>query len=36
VTRALVGAGVDVHEITAAERSLEEVFFEMTQKESVR
>ncbi len=37
VARALVGAGVDVHEITAAERSLEEVFFEMTsQKESVR
>jgi ABC-2 type transport system ATP-binding protein len=37
VTRALVGAGLDVHEITAAERSLEEVFFEMTsQKESVR
>ncbi|MDQ6525787.1 ABC transporter ATP-binding protein [Nocardioides sp. LHD-245] len=37
VARALVGAGVDVHEITAAERSLEEVFFEMTsQKEAVR
>jgi ABC-2 type transport system ATP-binding protein len=37
VARALVGAGVDLHEITAAERSLEEVFFEMTsQKESVR
>jgi ABC-2 type transport system ATP-binding protein len=30
VARALVTAGVDVHEITAAERSLEEVFFEMT------
>lgn len=30
VARALVDAGVDVHEITAAERSLEEVFFEMT------
>jgi ABC-type multidrug transport system ATPase subunit len=30
VTRELVAAGVDVHEITAAERSLEEVFFEMT------
>ncbi|MBU2694896.1 MULTISPECIES: ABC transporter ATP-binding protein [Pimelobacter] len=30
VTRALVAAGADVHEITAAERSLEEVFFEMT------
>ncbi|WP_240044629.1 ABC transporter ATP-binding protein [Nocardioides albidus] len=37
VARALVEARVDVHEITAAERSLEEVFFEMTsQKESVR
>jgi len=33
VARALVEAGVDVHEITAAERSLEEVFFEMTQHE---
>ncbi|WP_377324880.1 ABC transporter ATP-binding protein [Pimelobacter simplex] len=30
VARALVAAGADVHEITAAERSLEEVFFEMT------
>ena len=30
VTRELVAAGVDVHEITASERSLEEVFFEMT------
>ncbi len=30
LTRELVAAGVDVHEITAAERSLEEVFFEMT------
>lgn len=30
VARALVTAGVDLHEITAAERSLEEVFFEMT------
>ncbi|KRA30907.1 MULTISPECIES: ABC transporter ATP-binding protein [unclassified Nocardioides] len=30
VVRALVTAGADVHEITAAERSLEEVFFEMT------
>jgi len=33
VARALVEAGVDVHEITAAERSLEEVFFEMTKHE---
>ncbi|MFI0372973.1 ATP-binding cassette domain-containing protein [Actinomadura sp. 1N219] len=30
VTRALVTAGVDVHEIRPVERSLEEVFFEMT------
>jgi ABC-2 type transport system ATP-binding protein len=30
LTRALVAADVDVHEITATERSLEEVFFEMT------
>lgn len=30
VTRALVEAGVDVHEITVIERSLESVFFEMT------
>jgi len=30
VTRALVADGVDVHEVTARERSLEEVFFEMT------
>ncbi len=30
LTRALVGANVDVHEITASERTLEEVFFEMT------
>lgn len=30
VTRALVAAGVDVHEIASVERSLEEVFFEMT------
>jgi ABC-2 type transport system ATP-binding protein len=28
--RALVAAAVDVREITAVERSLEEVFFEMT------
>jgi len=33
VTRALVHAGVDVHEITAAERSLEEIFFEFTSHE---
>ncbi|WP_109508108.1 ABC transporter ATP-binding protein [Nocardioides speluncae] len=30
VTRELVHAGVDVHEVTASERTLEEVFFEMT------
>ena len=30
VTRALVADGVDVHEVTAGERTLEEVFFEMT------
>jgi ABC-2 type transport system ATP-binding protein len=30
VTRALVAAGVDVHEVRATERTLEEVFFEMT------
>ncbi len=30
VVRELVAAGVDVHEITHTERSLEEVFFEMT------
>ncbi len=30
LTRALVDAGVDVHEIRQSERSLEEVFFEMT------
>jgi ABC-type multidrug transport system ATPase subunit len=30
VIRELVAAGVDVHEITHTERSLEEVFFEMT------
>ena len=35
VTRALVEAGVDVHEIRPAERSLEEVFFEMTAPEEV-
>jgi len=32
VTRALVADGVDVHEVTSRERSLEEVFFEMTAK----
>jgi ABC-2 type transport system ATP-binding protein len=37
VTRALVTAGVDVHEIRLSERSLEEVFFEMTApKEALR
>jgi ABC-type multidrug transport system ATPase subunit len=30
LTRALVADGVDVHEVTSRERSLEEVFFEMT------
>jgi ABC-2 type transport system ATP-binding protein len=30
LTRALIEAGVDVHEVTVAERSLEEIFFEMT------
>jgi ABC-2 type transport system ATP-binding protein len=30
VTRALVADGVDVHEVSAGERTLEEVFFEMT------
>ncbi len=30
VTRELVTAGIDVHEVTAAERSLEEVFFDLT------
>ncbi|HWJ67002.1 MAG TPA: ABC transporter ATP-binding protein [Nocardioides sp.] len=30
VTRELVGAGVDVHEVVTAERSLEEVFFDLT------
>ncbi|GAA2116618.1 ABC transporter ATP-binding protein [Actinomadura alba] len=33
VTRALVSAEVDVHEIRPSERSLEEVFFEMTATE---
>ena len=30
LTRALVAAGVDVHEVSTAERTLEQVFFEMT------
>jgi ABC-2 type transport system ATP-binding protein len=30
LTRALVSAGLDVHEVTAAERSLEDVFFQLT------
>jgi ABC-type multidrug transport system ATPase subunit len=30
VVRELVAAGVDVHEISASERTLEEIFFEMT------
>jgi ABC-type multidrug transport system ATPase subunit len=33
LTRALVADGIDVHEIVAAERTLEEVFFEMTSRE---
>jgi ABC-type multidrug transport system ATPase subunit len=33
LVRDLVTAGVDVHEITSAERTLEEVFFEMTTTE---
>ncbi|MCW2642871.1 MAG: transporter related [Dactylosporangium sp.] len=33
LTRALVAAGADVHEIRPSERSLEEVFFEMTAPE---
>jgi ABC-2 type transport system ATP-binding protein len=33
LTRALVADGVDVHEVTTAERTLEEVFFEMTAHE---
>ena len=35
VTRALVAADVDVHEIRPVERSLEEVFFEMTADKEV-
>jgi ABC-type multidrug transport system ATPase subunit len=34
VVRALVGDGVDVHEAIVTERTLEEVFFEMTRLES--
>ena len=30
LTRALVSAGLDVHEVTRSERSLEDVFFQMT------
>jgi ABC-2 type transport system ATP-binding protein len=30
LVRELVGAGVDVHEVAASERSLEDVFFELT------
>jgi ABC-2 type transport system ATP-binding protein len=33
IVRALVQAGIDVHEIRPTERSLEEVFFEMTSQE---
>jgi ABC-2 type transport system ATP-binding protein len=35
VVRALVRAGIDVHEIRPVERTLEEVFFEMTSQEGV-
>jgi ABC-2 type transport system ATP-binding protein len=33
LTRALVEGGVDVHEVRGIERTLEEVFFEMTREE---
>jgi hypothetical protein len=33
LVRALVADRVDVHEVTTAERTLEEVFFEMTTRE---
>jgi len=33
LTRALVADGVDVHEVVTSERTLEEVFFEMTARE---
>jgi ABC-2 type transport system ATP-binding protein len=36
VTRALVAAGLDVHEVTASERSLEDVFFQMTGNTTVK
>jgi ABC-type multidrug transport system ATPase subunit len=36
LTRALVAGGIDVHEITTSERSLEEVFFEMTSEGATR
>jgi ABC-2 type transport system ATP-binding protein len=35
LTRELVVGGVDVHEVTSAERTLEEVFFEMTTAEQM-
>ena len=35
IVRALVAAGIDVHEIRSTERTLEEVFFEMTSREEV-
>jgi ABC-2 type transport system ATP-binding protein len=35
INRALVAAGIDVYEIAPVERSLEEVFFEMTTREPV-
>jgi ABC-2 type transport system ATP-binding protein len=34
VVRALVGDGIDVHEAVVTERTLEEVFFEMTREEN--
>jgi hypothetical protein len=34
VVRALVGDGVDVHEAIVTERTLEDVFFEMTRLEN--
>ncbi|MFE6509762.1 ABC transporter ATP-binding protein [Nocardioides sp. NPDC057767] len=36
VVRHLVAHSIDVHEVTAAERSLEDVFFEMTSSETSR
>ena len=35
IIRALVAADIDVHEIRSTERTLEEVFFEMTSREEV-